>query len=285
MPATSHEVDRSREPLSPASVARLPEAGCAMSRVEVVRESPSTNSALLEAIQGAPQDWPHLSAYVADHQSAGRGRSGRVWDTPAGVALTVSFVLRPSGIGRGAWGWAPLVVGLALTRALRACGVDAWVKWPNDIVVEAGDDAIAGWERWRKCVGILCEVVPGQDAIIAGIGINVSQDQSELPVPHAASLRTLGASTLDRVTLLHTIATELDVVMRAWEGADDDTSISADVADVCASIGWDVTVDVPNGSPLSGTVHGLSPEGGLVLVTKTGDSRTVLAGDVRVRRT
>jgi BirA family biotin operon repressor/biotin-[acetyl-CoA-carboxylase] ligase len=233
----------------------------------------------LGLVSSRPDGWGHLSGYVADHQTAGRGRAGRSWATPDRAALTGSYVLRPS-VARADYGWAPLVVGLATVRALRRMGVGAFLKWPNDVVVEHGVRDIPEWGLWRKVVGILCEVVPGQDAIVAGIGINVSQSSSELPVPHAASLATLGASSLDRVTLLRALAAELRDAVAAWERGDD---IPALVTSACATIGWDVTVDVPGGEPVSGTAAALTAAGGLLVRTAAGE-REVLAGDVRVRR-
>jgi BirA family biotin operon repressor/biotin-[acetyl-CoA-carboxylase] ligase len=273
----------SRAPLTRELLSPLVEAGV-LSSVAVVLEAGSTNTELLGAIAVEPAHWPHLSAFVADHQSAGRGRAGRAWETPAGAALTVSFVVRPQGIGRSSWGWAPLVAGLATVRALRSWGVDAWVKWPNDVIVQTGDADLPGWGRWRKCVGILCESVPDQDAVIAGVGVNVSQVPDEFPVPHAASLAMIGALTLDRVEILRSLAKELADAVAAWESDDASAPITHEVSAVCASIGWDVTVDVPSGPPVAGTVIGLSDEGGLVIQTPSGQRRTVLAGDVRVRR-
>ena len=250
-----------------------------MSRLDIVASSPSTNTALLSLVAGRPDGWGHLSAYVADHQTAGRGRAGRSWATPDRAALTGSFVLRPS-IARSEYGWAPLVVGLATVRALRRMGVGAFLKWPNDVVVEHGARDISEWGRWRKVAGILCEAVPNEGAIVAGIGINVSQDAAELPVPHAASLATLGASSLDRVALLRALAAELRDAVAAWERGDD---IPALVTAACATIGWDVAVDVPGADPVTGTAVALTASGGLLVRTTNGD-REVLAGDVRVRR-
>jgi BirA family biotin operon repressor/biotin-[acetyl-CoA-carboxylase] ligase len=273
----------SRAPLTQDLLAPLVAAGV-LSSVAVVPTAASTNTELLEALAVEPAHWPHLSAFVADHQTAGRGRAGRTWETPAGAALTVSFVLRPQGIGRSYWGWAPLVAGLATVRALRSFGVDAWVKWPNDIIVHSASEDVPDWGTWRKCAGILSESVPGQDVVIAGIGINVSQSAEELPVPHAASLATIGAGTMDRVALLRSVAVELADAVAAWEGADGQAAVARDVADACASIGEEVAVDVPSGPPIGGTAIGLSDEGGLVIETPSGQRRTVLAGDVRVRR-
>jgi BirA family biotin operon repressor/biotin-[acetyl-CoA-carboxylase] ligase len=276
---TPAAIAASRVPLERAAFDDVVGDGRPLSRLDIVASSPSTNTALLGLVASQPDGWAHLSAYVADHQTAGRGRAGRSWATPARAALTGSYVLRPS-VERSEYGWAPLVVGLATVRALRRQGVGAFLKWPNDVVVEHGVRDIPEWGRWRKCVGILCEVVPGQDAIVAGIGINVSQEPGELPVPHAASLASLGAASLDRTALLRALVAELRDAVAAWERGDD---VAALVTNACATIGWDVAVDVPGGSPVTGTAVGLSAAGGLVVRTSGGD-REVLAGDVRVRR-
>lgn len=277
--ATPAAIAASRAPLQRADFDDVVGDGRPLSRLDIVATSPSTNTALLGLVSNRPDDWAHLSAYVADHQTAGRGRAGRAWATPARAALTGSYVLRPS-LPREDYGWAPLVVGLATVRALRRQGVGAFLKWPNDVVVEHGARDIAEWGRWRKCVGILCEVVTGQDAIVAGIGINVSQSAAELPVPHAASLATLGASSLDRVELLRSLVAELRDAVAAWERGDD---IPAMVTAACATIGWDIVVDTPSGELVTGKATGLSPAGGLMVDTTRG-LQEVLAGDVRVRR-
>ncbi len=188
---TPAAVAASRVALDAASFADVVGEGRSLSRLEIVPASPSTNTDLLARLAAEGEAWPHLSALVADHQTAGRGRAGRSWATPASAALTGSYVLRPD-LPREEYGWAPLVVGLAVVRTLRRAGVGAFLKWPNDVVVEAGARDIPEWGRWRKVVGILCET-GADDAIVAGIGINVSQSAAELPVPHAASLATLGA--------------------------------------------------------------------------------------------
>lgn len=200
----------------------------------------------------------------------------------------MSVVLRPQAISPAALGWAPLVAGLATVRALRDLGVGAYLKWPNDVIVEAGAKDIPGWGRWRKVVGILCEVVPGREgsagsAVVAGIGINVSQSAAELPVPHAASLATLGATDLDRVRLMRSLAAHLRDAVAAWEGESEDYSIRPAVERVCASIGWDLAVDMPDGAPVTGRAVGLSATGAL-LVDTGAEVREVVAGDVRVRR-
>jgi BirA family transcriptional regulator, biotin operon repressor / biotin---[acetyl-CoA-carboxylase] ligase len=126
---------------------------------------PSTNQYLLEQARSGAEEG--LVA-VADHQSAGRGRLGRSWDSPPGASLLVSVLLRPSLPPSGLH-LCPTAVALA---ALDACasvaGVDARVKWPNDLVV---DD--------HKLAGILAEVLPGPPgehdaaAVVVGLGLNI----------------------------------------------------------------------------------------------------------------
>lgn len=282
-PPTPAAVAASREPLERGAFDAIVGPTRQLSRLEVRAASPSTNTALARAVAAEPDEWPAFSALIADHQTAGRGRAGRSWATPQGAALTVSLVLRPQGIAADRYGWAPLVVGLATVRALRDAGVGAMLKWPNDVVVEAGAKEIAGWGRWRKVVGILCEGVPGQDAIIAGIGINVSQSPAELPVPHAASLATLGATEVDRVRLMRGLAARLRDAVAAWEGESAGWSVRPDVEAVCATLGWDVAVDLADGTVVEGVAERLGSGGGLVVRTGQGEQE-LLAGDVRVRR-
>lgn len=252
-----------------------------LARVVVLDQAASTNTRVLDLIAREGDHWPHLSAMVADHQTAGRGRAGRTWVTPRGAALTASFVVRAPEVAPADRAWAPLVVGVATVRAIRRAGVGAWLKWPNDVVVEAGARDIPGWGRWRKVAGILCEAAPeGGGVVVAGIGINVSQAAAELPVPHAASLASLGATGLDRVALMGVLAAELRDAVAGWRAGAD---VHGQTERVLATLGWDVTVDVPEAAPVTGTATALAPGGGLVVRTASGD-RTVLAGDVRVRR-
>ncbi len=248
------------------------------SQLSVVATSASTNSAVAESLRADGQGWPHMSALVAGHQTSGRGRAGRTWETPEGSALTVSIVLRPESPNEATLGWLPLVVGVAAVRALATVGADATLKWPNDIVVPAAD-AIAGWGPWRKVGGILCEVVGG--AVVAGVGLNVSQLRGELPVEHATSLALEGAAT-DRGELLGALGTEVRAAVDAWSDGSVDM-LAREVASVCSTLGQDVTVTVAGAAPVSGRAVGLSGAGGLLVDVGAGGRIEVLAGDVSVR--
>ena len=249
-----------------------------LARLAVVPETDSTNTDALAAIRSGARV-PHLSAFVADFQRAGRGRSGRTWETPAGTSLTMSIVLRPE-VARASFVWVPMLSGLAVVRALAGLGLSARLKWPNDVVVDSVDgEDVPGWGTDRKVAGILCEVE--LDAVVVGIGVNVSQLAGELPVAHATSLELAGATSLARGALFGRVVRELDAIILAWER---DPAMAQDTgARACATIGESVIVEIPGAAPLSGTAMGLSADGGLEVRLDGGEMRTVLAGDVRIR--
>lgn len=114
----------------------------------------------------------HGTIVTADEQTAGRGRRGRSWESPLGQSLLLSVVLRsPPDL---------LTLRVAVAAA-NACGDDAQIKWPNDVLVDG-----------RKVAGILCEQTPGEDWAVAGIGVNVAVDLDQLEPQLRASAGTLG---------------------------------------------------------------------------------------------
>ena len=281
-----------RAPLDPAALPRAVRASVAavsprgLGRVEVVASTASTSSDLLaaaSAVTGVP--WPDRSVLVADHQVAGRGRAGRTWETPAGVALTFSVLLRPA-VPPARLGWVPLLGGLAVVQALAAVtGVHAVLKWPNDVLVEATEE-MPGWGAFRKVAGVLGDLAATEDgtAVVLGIGINVAQRADELPVPSASSLALAGA-VVDRTELLAAVLArwaELDDRWRAHDGDAGAAGLGAQVAAACTTIGRAVEVDLPGGTVLAGLATGLADDGAL-LVTADGRVRAVHAGDVRLR--
>ncbi len=270
--------DDVRSPLTADGLASLVGGSGALKALAVTAASPSTNSELLDALASDPDAWPHMSALVADHQTSGRGRLGRAWDTPRGAALTVSFVLRPR-LDPERWGLVPLAVGLACVRTLRSDGVEAMLKWPNDVVVLVEGDDVPGWGSLRKVAGVLCE--RQGDAVVAGVGLNVSQVEHELPVPHAASLATVGARHLDRHALLSALAHS---VAEAIGEAEQDTDVFLALVEAATfTLGKRVVVERPGEQPLSGKAVRLSADGALVVRPRLGEDVEVHAGDVRLR--
>lgn len=270
-------------------------------RVVRVVETGSTSSALRAAVAEEPDRWPHLSVLVAEHQTAGRGRAGRAWQTPPGVALTASVLLRPR-VAPGQLGLGSLVAGLAVRRALaRLTGLRLGLKWPNDVLVlDAGPD-LDDWRGDRKVAGILVEALPDHGAsapggatlpgaavpaLVVGIGVNVNQSAEQLPVPWATSLAvaTAGRGALTpggRLTpggVLEAIGEELRPLVAGWERGD--RAVVDAIREACVTLGRQVRVELPGGERLTGIAQRLEDDGRLTIATATGGRVPVLAGDV-----
>jgi BirA family biotin operon repressor/biotin-[acetyl-CoA-carboxylase] ligase len=257
---------------SPLDVDRLHAAlGARWARIETVAQTPSTNAALL-ADTGAPD----RSVLVAEHQVAGRGRFDRTWTSPPRAGLTFSVLLRPD-VAPARLGWLPLLAGVALHEAVRdTTGVDAVLKWPNDLLATA---------TRGKLGGILAQTADG--AVVVGIGLNVSTTAAELPVAAATSLELCGARAIDRTDLLIAILGRLDARCAQWVDVDGDAAacgLDADYRKVCATLGQTVRVtlgrgEVAAGPVIQGVATAVDPVGRLVVRTAQGE-QTVSAGDV-----
>jgi BirA family biotin operon repressor/biotin-[acetyl-CoA-carboxylase] ligase len=232
--------------------------------VEVVADAPSTNAlAAARAQAGAAEGL----VITAEHQTAGRGRLDRTWETPDRAALTLSVVLRPE-VEPALWPWLPLLVGVSVARSLRAVGAAAELKWPNDVPLDG-----------RKVCGILVERVESTDgpAAVAGIGINVSTTAEELPIEAATSL-SLAGHDVDRTALLARLLRTLGETYTGWLA--DPAALRAGYADLCATVpGRRVRVELPDGTSVTGTTRDIAESGGLVVASERGDM-TVNAGDV-----
>ena len=251
--------------------------------LEVVPRTGSTNADL--AARARDGEAPGL-VLTTDDQVSGRGRLAREWTVPPRSSIAVSVLVAPK-VPVERWGWLPLLTGLSVVRALtRVAGLPAVLKWPNDVLVPVA----AGSAQLFKVCGILAEAVqvPGGPAAVLGIGINVSQDAGELPVPTATSLRLAGAATTDRDTVLRAVLRRLTTDLAAWEGADGDprrSGIGAAYREACSTIGRRVEVHLPAGEALTGTCEGVDDDGRLLVRDDDGGDHAFAAGDVvHVRR-
>jgi len=266
-----------RKPLDAASLRRAAVAPDGLWReIEVVPSAGSTNADLLaRALAGEPEG----VVLAAEEQTAGRGRMGRTWVSPPYAALTFSLLIRPD-VPPARRGWLPLLTGVAVATAVtEVTGVQARLKWPNDLL--AGE---------AKLAGILAEAAG--DAVVVGIGLNVSTEPAELShllaptrpgaLP-ATSLRAAGATALDRASLLLAILGEFEHWYRAWQraGGDPDRSgLRAEYTRLSATIGRTVRAELPGGQALSGPVAGVDSDGRLLVRVSSGSEVAVAAGDV-----
>ncbi|QIX25919.1 biotin--[acetyl-CoA-carboxylase] ligase [Nocardioides sp. JQ2195] len=243
-----------RPPLDPD---RLP------SRVEILATAGSTNAELADRARAGADDG---SVVVTEHQTAGRGRLDRVWETPPRACLTFSLLHRPD-LPPASWPWIPLAVGVAVHSALVGSVPGIGLKWPNDVLVEG-----------RKLAGILVErnETPQGPAAVIGIGLNVSLGRDELPVATATSLALETGEVPDRTALLNTLLASLE---RTMAGLDDLGTVRTAYAAACVTLGREVRVELPSAEPLEGRASRLDA-GGQLVVESTSGPVTVGAGDV-----
>jgi BirA family biotin operon repressor/biotin-[acetyl-CoA-carboxylase] ligase len=236
--------------------------------IEVYDETPSTNPLLADRARAGAGEGLVI---VTEHQTAGRGRLDRSWQTPPRSALTFSVLLRPD-VPPASWSWLPLLTGYAVQAALADRLPDVALKWPNDVLVDDGSGT------GRKVCGILVERVETSAGPVAvvGVGINVDQTLDELPVALATSVSLETGEPVERTGLLSQVLGSL----HGLQGLLDDVeSLRRAYADVCVTLGRTVDVHLPGGDVRRGEALDIDASGALVVGTDDG-AFTVAAGDV-----
>ncbi|MFM8599113.1 MAG: biotin--[acetyl-CoA-carboxylase] ligase [Mycobacterium sp.] len=236
--------------------------------LELVETTGSTNADLL-ARHAAGEDITG-AVLVAEYQTAGRGRHGRSWSAPPRSQITVSIGIGAGALAPEAWGWLPLLTGVAVADAVAATtGIEPGLKWPNDIQV--GE---------KKLGGILAEVASPDPVIVVGLGLNVSMTADEAPDERATSLLMLGSTMLDRSALLGSILAELTARIDRWTiTGDTDPALHADYRRRSVTLGRRVRAALPGDREIDGTATDIDALGRLQI--DTGEQTVaVSAGDI-----
>jgi len=229
--------------------------------VRHVAETGSTNADLIAAVVAGTA--VNRTVLATDHQTAGRGRLDRRWDAPPATNLLVSIVVTPI----------PAVpaevtnrVGLAAVAAVRRfLAIDvapsAGLKWPNDVMLDG-----------RKLAGILAQRVPGRDAVVVGMGLNVGWAPEGAVALGTVADDLTNDATISPAVVLRALLEELD-------------ALSGDIAtqyrDALVTIGQTVRVELPGDTPaLHGRAVSVDDSGRLVVVDADGMSHDLDVGDV-----
>jgi len=232
----------------------------------------STNTT---AMQMAEEGAPHGTLVVADRQDSGKGRRGRSWIVPAGIAIAMSIVLKPQELLPEHAPQITLVAALAVARAIgEQTGLSVQIKWPNDIVIDG-----------KKVCGILTEMSTQIDYInhiVVGIGINVHNEQfPEELADRATSLYLAGGRHYSRAVLVEAVCEQFEHFYEIFMRTQDMSGLK-EVYDAClVNRGKRVRILDPKGE-YDGTAQGITPQGALEVDTGDG-CRLVDSGEVSVR--
>lgn len=225
------------------------------------------NSTMDEVAQRAATGAGEGLVVVADVQTAGRGRGGRVWLAPPGSSLLMSVLLRPT-VAPERLSSLSLVAGVAVAEAIEQRGISSKLKWPNDV-----------WLDGRKVAGILVTSRVGPDGIAAilGIGINVNVEAADLP-PGATSLSAAVGATVPRDDLLQTVLSRLNATYQAFTSTAGRPDLSGWTRRA-ALIGEQVQV-VDGAEHHSGEMLGIDRDGALMLRGIDGIPIRIIAGEL-----
>jgi BirA family biotin operon repressor/biotin-[acetyl-CoA-carboxylase] ligase len=221
----------------------------------------STNDELLKRLPESNPELPEGYIISTDHQTAGRGQRGAIWESQIGLNLLFSLYLKPTFLPMKHAFWLSAAVATAIRLALEEMGVNVKVKWPNDLL---SDDAKMG--------GILIENATSGNNIersIVGIGLNINQ--LELP-SGACSMASLTGKNHDRDTVLQKIRESIFLqyhILRTigWE------KIRSSYYAGLYRMGTVHSYFLPDGTSFSAILKGITEDGHLILLTQNGEKR------------
>ncbi len=232
----------------------------------------STN---VEARVLAEKGFRHGTLVVADTQTGGKGRRGRSWHSPKGSSIAMSLILKPQLEAKYA-SMLTLVQAMAVTKAMEeVCGLEARIKWPNDILVNE-----------KKVCGILTEMnleMTEVSSIIIGTGINVNQESFPEDISEiATSLKIEKKRTQSRADLIERICELFEEYFEMFMETKDLTGFLEEYNAHLISRGRKVKVLDPKGE-FSGEALGINDLGELLVKRDDGRITNVYAGEVSVR--
>lgn len=238
--------------------------------VEVYPEIDSTNR---RAVAWAQEGAPDGALVLADHQTQGRGRLGRQWFAPPGSSLLFSLILRPP-LAPWQAQRATMICTLAAVEAIwETTGLDAQIKWPNDIVLAGG-----------KLGGVLTELGLCDrrlDYVVVGMGLNVNLDVNSIPeaITPPTSLLAARGDKVSRLALLLALLARAEAHYEALRGG---WSPHTAWRERLATLGQQVQVGTPE-EVIEGLAEDVDADGALLVRTGTGNLRRLLVGDVTLR--
>ena len=207
----------------------------------------------------------------AERQTAGRGQRGHTWQSNEGENLTFTALLEPTFLPPSEQFSLLQVVALAMADMLSEYGIEAKIKWTNDIYV--GDSKLVGILMEHKLQG----TVIGRT--IAGIGLNVNQTEFDPELPNPTSMRLIAGREFDRKEVLERIALHLKnryEMLRRGEIK----QLHLDYHQRLYRLGEEHTYALPDGTRFRGVIEGVEPQGALKITTPQGEAYKFLFKEV-----
>ncbi|MCH2624626.1 MAG: biotin--[acetyl-CoA-carboxylase] ligase [Acidimicrobiales bacterium] len=260
--------------------------GTRFQNITWVSQIPSTNTALLELARDGGNEGEVM---IADLQTQGRGRRGRIWTAPPGTSLMMSVLLRPPPAALAVQKASLVTSALAVATVkgvLETMQITLGIKWPNDLVVDNATD-IPGDPGYRKVAGILTETLIDDgsiSALVVGMGLNTGWGQvpPELELV-ATSLDLLTRSSVDRPSLALKILQNFENEYAHLLELTGSEQLLREVRHHSSTLGRRVRVHFDNSKEtptLEGHAVDLTENGQLVVQTDRGDLQTVSVADV-----
>lgn len=224
-----------------------------MLRRTILDECGSTNAEAKDT-----ERFSHGDAVIAIRQTAGRGQRGRSWESTPGENLTFSVVLEPVFLPAARQFMLSEVVALAVAGTLGEYGIEARIKWTNDIYV--GD---------RKICGILIEHDLGGGNLartVAGIGLNVNQTEFPEWLPNPTSMAVETGCRFDITEVFDVFSSKLEPLYAALERGEEDTVRSAYHGRLYR-LGRPHRYFIPGRGEIEGIIRGVEPTGELIVET------------------
>lgn len=232
-------------------------------KLQALDSVPSTNAYALEHIT----ELRHGDIVSALDQTAGKGRFGRDWYSDAGKSVTLSVVLEPASLPLLSPGLLMQATALAVRSAVDDCGVNARIRWPNDVESAGG-----------KLAGILAEMDDSSGMAVLGIGINVNQDREDFSgldiARPAASILVETGRRHNTALLTKVLIGELETFLEF-----DASNILKDWRRYDALRDSEISVSTPQDT-YTGRYKGISDDGRLILEDAGGEERLFWSGDV-----
>ncbi len=271
-PAKGYRLLSIPDTLTPLELKSLLKTSLIGSRIHYFRETDSTND---DAFRMARKGEREGTVVIAEAQKKGKGRMGRRWESPPGVNLYLSIILRPK-IPPSLTPQITLVAAISVLRAVQnVTGMEPEIKWPNDLLI-----------RGKKFCGILTEIESEMDLInfvIVGIGVNINMDTRVLPADirlHATSLMEELGRPIDRGYFTSQLLSEFEnhYTIFVREGI---SPIINEMYPYLKMMGKKVKVQFMD-EVVEGVAERLDLDGALLLKKEDGSIEKILAGDVTI---